>query len=388
MSTSHPAQTPTRNHDNGSVPDTTLLESVNEIRDMLSEILSLTRSNSIRSSYPPSSSRGSDLHDDLFTVFAEEVSTMSLSAVPNVTPLEDAGLPDEPAVVLSDDSSLDPSSVYKNQELLLSCMKSVVQLQEDTEQFLLRGENSCPVPAISYLEVLEDNNKHTVQNNRHTEQNEEIVTQDGMSADVRMMADCESSLLSPTLDHNTVYKLEFSDLESLSNVSDTEYTRELETADLQINKDPLNTEPDGYFSQTVLSCCDLSEDQDNVDIIDNSDNVDIVGNVGNNADNSDTVSCTESQSEEEFMTAPPSLLGSQESLLAPESHFSRSRDLQVDDREMNISWMMRKIEVLLRSDRVISSNVEHIRNCLTDLSQREHPNVSPGIVIAPVDCVV
>ena len=378
MSTSHPAQTPIRHHDNGSVPDTTLLESVNEIRDMLSEILSLTRSNSIRSSYPPSSSRGSDLHDDLFTVFAEEVSAMALSAVPVVTPLEYAGLPD--AVVPHEKTSRDPSSVYKNQELLLSCMKSVVQLQEDTEQFLLRGENSCPVPAISYLEVLEDNNENTVQNNKHTEQNEEIVTQDGMSDDGRMMAVCERSLLSPTLDHNTVYKLEFSDLESLSNVSDTEYTRELETADLQINKDPLNTEPDGYFSQTVLSCYDLSEDQDNVDIIDNSDNVDIVGNVGINADNSDTVSCTESQSEEEFMTAPPSLLGSQESLLAPESHFSRSRDLQVDEREKNIGWMMVKIEELLRSDRVISSNVEHIRNCLTDLSQREHPNVSPGIV--------
>ena len=329
---------------------------------MLSEILSLTRSNSIRSSYPPSSSRGSDLHDDLFTVFAEEVSTMSLSAIPNVSPLEDAGLPSVPAVVPSEQSSRDPSSVYKNQELLLSCMKSVVQLQEDTEQFLLRGENSCQVPVISYLEVLEDSNEHIAQN-------EEIVTQDSMSDEGRMMADCESSLLSPTLDHNTVYKLEFSDLESLSNVSDTEYTKELETADIQINKDPLNTEPDGYFSQTVHS--DL----------DTADNVD-------NANNSDTVSCTESQSEDEFLTAPPSLLGSQESLLAPESHLSRSRGLQVDDRERDISWMMRKIEELLRSDRVISSNVENIRNCLNDLSQREHPNVSPGIVIATFDCLV
>ena len=210
MSDSHSVESASGHgsHSTGRIPDSTLLESVNEIRDMLTEILSMTRSNSVVSSYPPSSTQGSELHDDLITVFAEEITTLSLDDLRNTiankippsryisTSLNDVS-PLLPIHVVG--SEVAPSYGY---------------------QYSLDG---YPVPAPDNFNSDMTGYDHQPGSNL-TERETEYHAKDQVLESRRTTADREGSFLAPTPDHNCVYKLEFSDLESLSNVSDHETT--------------------------------------------------------------------------------------------------------------------------------------------------------------------
>ena len=342
MSDSHSVESSSGHgsHSTGRIPDSTLLESVNEIRDMLTEILSMTRSNSVVSSYPPSSTQGSELHDDLITVFAEEITTLSLDDLRNTiankippsryisTSLNDVS-PSLPIHVVG--SEVAPSYGY----------------QYSSDGYSVSAPDMFNSDMTGY--------DHQPGSNL-TERETEYHAKDQVLESRRTTADREGSFLAPTPDHNCVYKLEFSDLESLSNVSDHETTGE--AIDFFISGTGDDICGDGLCLNNHFCCSRYVNPR--------YDTVDDALNPLSYAD-----------SEEEFLTAPASLFGSRDSLITAYPVKSYLSDVKTSKKERDVSWMVGKVERLLKSDRVISGNVKHIRNCLSQLTEsRDHPNVS------------
>ena len=172
-----------------------------------------------------------------------------------------------------------------------------------------------------------------------------------------LVADSEGPFLVPELDHSTMYKLEFSDLESLSNVSDHETAGE--------SRD----QPDSMIEAGHVIDGDILNPSD----------FRIINPHYDMHEEIHPLPYAASHSEEEFLTAPPSLLGSRDSLIARNPECTCFRDVQSEEKQkdtQNINWMVEKIEKLLKSDRVISSNVKHIRNCINQLTgPGDLPNV-------------
>ena len=359
MSESTSLKSGSGSHRNKRVPDETLLQSVNEIRDMLSQILSMTRSNSIGSSYPPSSSQGSNLHDDLITVFAEEVTTLSrevLRDIPSsydVTPSHDVITPSFDVTDSSHDVALFSNNDY---EIRNDYVRSVEQEdKDDTESSgykYLPEANTTSVPDICYSEMKGEGNELENKESQLPYRADCLA----LNSEV-LVADSEGPFLVPELDHSTMYKLEFSDLESLSNVSDHETAGE--------SRD----QPDSMIEAGHVIDGDILNPSD----------FRIINPHYDMPEEIHPLPYAASHSEEEFLTAPPSLLGSRDSLIARNPEYTCFRDVPSEEKQndtQNMNWMVAKIEKLLKSDRVISSNVKHIRNCINQLTGPGYlPNV-------------